>query len=543
MFRSVTTTMGTVINKWPRLFLLLLLVLMSLAYNYHKIIELPPRSIHQWRQADCASFAYTYYSEDRSFFEPAVLNGGKDGTGRTVSEFPILYFIVGNLWQLFGHHDWMFRIVNLCIVFIGLISFVNFTRVYLKDMFWSIFIPLLLFTSPLLVYYANNFIANAPAFGLALVAWGYFGKFYQHRNSKYLIYSMLFFAIGGLIKITSSIGYVAIFGTFIIESLGIMRFEYGNRIFRNPKKQLFIILLVPVIIVPWYLYARYYNSIHTSGFFLQGILPFWELEPAKFNEIANKLYLDLLPSFFNKNVFLMSVLLFLINVIFFKKANRYLVTLSVFLFIGVISFLLLFYQVFDVHDYYLTNLLIFPMIVFITTLNLLKKHYSKVFLSWYFKSIAVMILLLLVYITTSINRMKYSANDNIALTNPFVKNSFKEYMKYHHWKYQNTLKPLEEITPYLRNIGINEQDLILCYPDQSFNIGLYLMKQRGYETHLTKNLPEDEKIKKILSKNIQYLVIFDPMVYDWDFVKPLLDYKIGEYKNVDIYDLRPYDNR
>jgi hypothetical protein len=57
-----------------------------------------------WRQSDCLSFALNYCMENRSFFNPAINFIGESGTGQTVSDFPLIYFIIGNIWQFTGQH-------------------------------------------------------------------------------------------------------------------------------------------------------------------------------------------------------------------------------------------------------------------------------------------------------------------------------------------------------------------------------------------------------------------------------------------------------
>ena len=107
-----------------------------------------PYSIHQWRQADCLSITMNYYMEGLNFFEPKIhwLADGKDG--KTVSDFPIIYYIVAKLWKVFGYHEYIFRLINTLIVFTGLFCLFKFIGNLLSDKFWAYIITFLLFTSP-----------------------------------------------------------------------------------------------------------------------------------------------------------------------------------------------------------------------------------------------------------------------------------------------------------------------------------------------------------------------------------------------------------
>ena len=78
-------------SKW--IFGLLILVL-SIIYNYPYFLFQPPQSLHQWRQCDCLSITMNFYQDDNAFLQPAVHNLGHDGTGKTVSECPIIYYSI-----------------------------------------------------------------------------------------------------------------------------------------------------------------------------------------------------------------------------------------------------------------------------------------------------------------------------------------------------------------------------------------------------------------------------------------------------------------
>ena len=107
--------------KTGYLFIFLLFII-SWLYNYPGILSYPPYSIHAWRQADCLSFTLNFYKENLKFWEPAINGLGVDGQGRTVSEFPIIYYTVAQLWKIFGQHESIFRLINIAIVFFGLFN-------------------------------------------------------------------------------------------------------------------------------------------------------------------------------------------------------------------------------------------------------------------------------------------------------------------------------------------------------------------------------------------------------------------------------------
>jgi len=126
--------------------LLLFLIVLSILYGYHKVIQRGPFSYHQWRQADCLAFTLNYYEDDLNFFTPSIQWIGNDGHGRTISEFPILYYSVAQLWKLFGKQEIIFRLINILIVFSGLLYLFKLMKGKLNSNFWAFARVILLFT-------------------------------------------------------------------------------------------------------------------------------------------------------------------------------------------------------------------------------------------------------------------------------------------------------------------------------------------------------------------------------------------------------------
>ena len=119
--RNIFTSSSFTSGKWtyfPRksylLFILAMLAL-SIFYNYHEILFLRPQAIHQWRQADCLSFT-SNYSHGNSFLQPSVHNLGDDGSRNTASAFPLIYYLVGQLWKIFGPWEFMYRLLVIILL-------------------------------------------------------------------------------------------------------------------------------------------------------------------------------------------------------------------------------------------------------------------------------------------------------------------------------------------------------------------------------------------------------------------------------------------
>lgn len=513
-----------------------LLFIVSWLYNYPGILSYPPYSIHAWRQADCLSFTLNFYKENLKFWEPAINGLGGEGHGRTVSEFPIIYYIVAQLWKVFGQKESIFRLVNITIVFFGLFNLHRLGKSILKDTYFSIAIPLFLFTSPVLVYYTNNFLADAPAFGLALSGCYYLYRYLTLSDNKAKWFALVFFLLGGLVKISSLLIFFSLTGALFIEFL--INYKHIDKI--KLKNLLIGFFLITILIGIWYMYARSYNiKNNTVGFFLQNIFPIWELDAQKRKYIFDCLYFSLLPSFFNRVAFATIVLLFISMLIFYRKVNRFLLYVCIFCFLGMVTYFFLFFQAFDVHDYYLTNLIIFIPLVSLTFIEFLYRNYPKVFYNNGFRIALSLLLVFLIFQTSLKNRLRYDSRKYIG-RNLVISKTDREYLEWYHWNYANTFKAFETIKPYLRSIGLERTDKVICFADESINISLYLMDQKGYTKFGYNDFSDSQRVNLGITNGCKYLIIRNDQASVLEELKPFLTHQIGQYQNINIYSLDDY---
>ena len=217
--------------KYSILLFFILVLAISVLYNYHEILFLRPQGIHQWRQCDCLSITMNYYQDNNPFLEPSLHFLGRDGTGKAASDFPLIYYFVAQLWKVFGHHEFIYRLVNLLIFFGGLLAMMKVFEDILQDTVLAFLGGLILFTSPTIVFYANNFLVNVPALGLSMIAWYMLWLFYKTGKPVTLWLALGIFAFAGLLKITSAISFVAFFILFLCETTGIIKLKQNKTLF------------------------------------------------------------------------------------------------------------------------------------------------------------------------------------------------------------------------------------------------------------------------------------------------------------------------
>ncbi len=502
--------------KYSLLILAGILAILFFVYGFDSILFLRPQGIHQWRQCDCLSFTLNFYHNDGTFFSPVIHYLGTDGDGKTVSDFPLLYYAIGKLWRLTGYHEYFYRLIILLISFAGLAALTKTVEGILKDSFMGLFAALILYSSTIFVYYSNNFLMNVPAFSLALIALYFFYKFYDSGKNRHLIVSMAFFLVGGLLKTPALMSFVAILGIFVLEQITHIRFGKNDKLFAKPKIQILPFLTVVVLIILWYWYAASYNAKHNSGIFLIGILPVWKLSLAKITSIIHYVRVLWIDSYQSKVMQMIAVIFFLFATFSYKKSHKFLWYFMTLLGVGFVLYLMLFFQVFNHHDYYLINQLVFMLSIFTSFFYLLRQHYPRLFKS---RILRVLLVLLLAY------------NVNLCAIN--IHN------RYHvPWMNQHLIrtKGLENITPYLRSLGIKRADPMLVEDDPSFDITLYLMDQKGYTT-FGGRFRDSLEIRKEIKKDLKYMIVTDSSLLHEPYLQPFIRDQIGRWNKFYIYKL------
>jgi hypothetical protein len=485
-------------------------------YGFDKIITLRPQSFHRWRQCDCLAFTQTYYHDGNAFWDPKVLYLGEDGTGRTASDFPLIYYTVAQLWKLFGKHEFIYRSLVLLLTFFGFLALFRMTEDILKDSFMALWVSFIMYSSPILVYYSNNFLMNVPAFSLGLIGLYLFYLFYKRRKNKYLYGSMLFYTLGGLLKVPALTSYVMIVVLMFLEIFRIIKPE--KRLFFDLRKQIPALLSVVLVVAAWYIYAHGYNERYNKGMFLIGILPIWDLDRVNIKFILDSVNLLWKDSYQSLMIQAISVLMFLVVLIFRKKNHPLIWWATVILATGFVSFVLLWFQVFNNHDYYIVNQLIFMIAVFISFFYLIRKSWSRLWKNVFFRLVLLLVLVL------NVSHCRYIIH-----------------LRYYDWPnkhYTQYTKALEDITPYLRNeLGISSEDTVLFIDDPSLNISLYMIEQRGY-TNFSKKLTDTAFINEKILQGAKYLFVNDSALLGEPYLIPYTHDRIGKYKNICIFRLR-----
>jgi Dolichyl-phosphate-mannose-protein mannosyltransferase len=511
----------------------LFLFIIFAAFYYDSVLNKGPLNVHLWRQTDCLSITRNY-SEGASFLKPEtnILLADDNTTSLSVAEFPILYYIVGMIWKLFGESYLSYRLFYLLILFAGLFAFYKSLRIILNNNFWATTISLLLFTSPVYVVYGVSFLTDVPAFSFVLIALYFFLQYHRKKAQKLLFISIAFFALAGLIKISSLIAFIFLFAILILESLSIK--SLGKRkLFNCNKYEWTGFISVILVVISWYSYVEYFDVLHGFKYSAGSIFPIWNVE----KDAIGKLFININNFtsyvFFNRLMLFTLLIIGIINLFLWRRIPVFAYLTNIIIALGGIIYFILWASILGIHDYYFTALLILFVGILIPFIWFIKTNHPDIFNGYPIKIFLVIFLSYnFVYCLVVVKLKTFASQGEFV----FVGNQeFVNLMKWTNWDVSTNLNRFESMKPYIREIGIKKEDKVISLPDPSFNISLYFTNQKGWSDYL--NYSKSEDIEKLIQKGAKYLFISDPKLLKEEFLAPFLSNKIGDYKGIGIFKL------
>lgn len=516
-------------SVWPILLFILIISGIFLFLGYADSVFLLPQSIHKWRQADCASLALNYYQHGMHFFQPEVHNLTSDHgtTGYSCpGEIPLLYYIVAILYQLFGYHDLIFRLFNLVLFSLGLVSLYGIFRLRIHSIFWSVVLPLLFLTSPVLDYYGNNYLSDVPALALVWTGWYFFFSYLENRRIACFWGSMLFMLLGASCKITALLSPIALMSVWMLEQLQKKPDSGNTKVFVKPGKQLAAMFSILLLMVLWVLFARWYNNQHQSTYFSTMIRPVWLYKGGQRAEILDAVIHGWGSQYFHPSVYLFWIVCILVLLKFRRSASRLLLQLSSLLFLGVLSFFFLEFWFFKDHDYYMINLMVWPFILMLAATEALQSGFPRILQAWWLR---IPFLIFLIF------NLWYAREKVLARYDPAF-SGVKAREDYY------------SIRPFLRQMGIQPNDRIISLPEGNHS-SLYLANQPGWTGYYERGseaVPEyrynrdSAGIQWSIDKGAKYLLIYGAEVLNSQpFLHSFARDLVGQYKNILVFRLPP----
>lgn len=346
----------------PYLLFVLIVIFFSTTY-YHEMIFMLPRGIHGWAQADRYSLAVNFYDHGMNFFKPATHNlFAQDGI--TGVEFPIQAYLAAIGGKVFGREyiSICFRAIDIIINGISLLFLFHLVYRETKNFLISLLPPLFLFCSPVYIYYTCNYLPDATATAIAIIALLYIYNYIKSNNDRSFIIGIIILTIASLIKTSAAVYLIGFLGYgFIVR----VRNKYS-------LKSNFKIAITSIVclgsIAFYYFYNGYLNKQYHSGLFLASSAPFEDIIHLK--EVVKKMKEIWLTEYFLQSQYLIFITVFFAGLPHLFSSilgKKYLFLVAIFS-IGSLMVAYLMGSQFNHHDYYVLAIF-FPAIIFTLTIS------------------------------------------------------------------------------------------------------------------------------------------------------------------------------
>lgn len=475
-----------------------------IAFDLHKISNLPIGSYHCWRQADCVSMTNEFYTNQASILKPTTHFTKEDGTRIAAGEFPIINVLVATIYKLTGNSLKAYRYTIYLFYLIGFIFlyfiFYDVSKSYLASALFS----LLLSLSSVLMYYAINVLPDVPALSIGIASLYFWLLARKKEKISYFILPVFLITIASLIKLTMLI--------LLISYLIVISYEFVFK--RKRTKELWIIVLLLLSMIPivsWYYYAYQLDHTHPPFIFLTETRSYWNTYYIEKPLIWNQVVHIWLPQVYS-SFFLYSLIGIGFIFLFFKKVRLEYKFMFISVSVGSICFFMIMYRQFLHHDYLWVCLLIVVIIcsvVIMYSFGMVERKEIKIS----FNLFLVLCMLIQFYETKNIMYERYFKFDNSL-------------------NYHNNLIGLNE---KLRLNGIRKTDLVLSIPDISPNISLTIMDQYGF------TLYREQKTKQAIDAKIKsgakYLIVTDANELNELYLKPFIHDTLFTYNEIWVYKL------
>ena len=510
-----------------------LLLSVYFLFGINKTMMMSPRSLHAWRQADGAATASTLYNNSLNVFQLETYRVNEDGSKIAFGELPLPYFIPACLYVVFGENVFFFRLVTLVFSILGLLCVLKFSHFILKDTLFSILTAFVFISSPIFIVYCNSFLPDIHGVVLAFIGLLLFQTYLKENKNKFLYFSIFFFGLAGLVKITASIIYLAIL--FWILLLFLLDKKQFKEILSIKKMVLFMWPLPCFFFFYWFV-GYVGKTIHPSGLFISDIVSYWSMPDYEQENFFSRLFKNTYW-YFHWSFFVFLLIAIGISIYnFIHSKLLFLETVTVLVLLGSLFYFGLFIQRFQHHYYYYIEIIPAAILLTIGLFKFLKEKTHSTFLYIIKVSLIILFVFQCVF-SNALFRLRYLTQEN-PIADFLVNKEDREFLVWFNGFHYATLGGLENIRPYLREKGIRKDDIVVSLPDLSPNISLHLIKQPGFTNHYFDTMDiNSEQMEFFKTKGAKYLIINDPNMLSNEKLQPYFQNKIGEYGHVTIFHL------
>jgi hypothetical protein len=108
-------------------------------------------------------------------------------------------------------------------------------------------------------------------------------------------------------------------------------------------------------------------------------------------------------------------------------------------------------------------------------------------------------------------------------------------LRWFNFNHQKNIMRYDRMKPYLKEIGISENDKVITMNDETFNATLFLMNRKGWTGFVPLN---DQLIRDYIDHGARYLFVDNPESLELDFIQPFIQDSVGSFENVRIFSLQ-----
>jgi len=162
-------------------------------------MDMPPVSVHTWRQCNTLAVARNFYQEDMNILKPRIDRRGS-GDGITGMQFPSYEFIVATGYKVLGERHWVARGISLLITSLGILAFFGICLELFKDPRIASIGAWLFAWSPELFYHGINALPDVLALAASVGAFYFYLIWRKTFNTYNFFLSWFLITLAGLTK-------------------------------------------------------------------------------------------------------------------------------------------------------------------------------------------------------------------------------------------------------------------------------------------------------------------------------------------------------
>lgn len=534
--RSLRTLLQRIGPGWM---LALGFVALFSAYEGGRILHQRPYPFHLWRQTDCLSLTANYHA-GQPFLQPAIHAQIADNgqSGLSAGEFPIIYWAMGQVWKITGPSEFIYRLFGILLHFLGTWAFFLTLRRLLQSDFWAVSTALLLFTSPVIVYYSIGFLTDVPALDLVLIGWYFVVRHAQEQRRRWWVWAMACFTLAALLKVSAGISLVAIMALVALATVAPRAFGQHRRWLPSKGFAWGILLAGIAAILAWYGYAEAYNDQHNGRYTFNNVWPLWEMSPEEVQRAWDWARQILVFQLFDTTVWVMLGLAFVALVLNVRRLPWPVALLNALLLLGVALFTILWFHALDSHDYYFINPMIALLVLWATFLWWLRRDHPYLFHARWSKAVFFVLLLYHGAYAANNARMRYTVHEPIKPADVlpiYHEHEFALWSATDYYGIRSTL----DMASALDSLGIGKDDKVIYLDDISINGALYLMGRKGF-TNYANDWSDPATFERLKGLGARYLIFSEDHWLEDPVVAPLLLHFVARHRWAYIFDLQEH---